>query len=228
MHCSLKCGWTTFTNAVSVVTHWRYTRIDGIVPESNRLPSTVVQIIRLGGPSLRQWLPLTFSSSGDPSRVMCCKDIGIPWILLFLLTRLYAMLIEFSVCSGYSPTTIFTSCSTQSNFVSWFNLYRPSSHFRIYKTRLLRTRFKRYMEVILQWSSKWKTCTSAPTSQKLTCELYLILFKAIQILGGMGYVTDMPAERHYRDARITEIYEGTSEIQRLVIAGKTFKEYSSW
>jgi len=51
--------------------------------------------------------------------------------------------------------------------------------------------------------------------------------QAIQILGGMGYVTDMPAERHYRDARITEIYEGTSEIQRLVIAGKVFKEYAS-
>ncbi|BFZ18936.1 hypothetical protein BsWGS_21975 [Bradybaena similaris] len=47
---------------------------------------------------------------------------------------------------------------------------------------------------------------------------------AIQILGGMGYVTDMPAERHYRDARITEIYEGTSEIQRIVIASNVFKE----
>ncbi|XP_011646474.1 short-chain specific acyl-CoA dehydrogenase, mitochondrial, partial [Pogonomyrmex barbatus] len=41
--------------------------------------------------------------------------------------------------------------------------------------------------------------------------------QCIQILGGMGYVSDMPAERYYRDARITEIYEGTSEIQRLVI-----------
>ncbi|KAL8596894.1 hypothetical protein ACOMHN_065843 [Nucella lapillus] len=50
--------------------------------------------------------------------------------------------------------------------------------------------------------------------------------QAIQILGGMGFVTDMPAERHYRDARITEIYEGTSEIQRLVIAGNLIKEYS--
>uniref|UniRef100_A0A673ABC7 Short-chain specific acyl-CoA dehydrogenase, mitochondrial n=1 Tax=Sphaeramia orbicularis TaxID=375764 RepID=A0A673ABC7_9TELE len=49
--------------------------------------------------------------------------------------------------------------------------------------------------------------------------------QAIQILGGMGFVTDMPAERHYRDARITEIYEGTSEIQRLVIAGQLLKEY---
>ncbi|KZC12531.1 Short-chain specific acyl-CoA dehydrogenase, mitochondrial [Dufourea novaeangliae] len=50
--------------------------------------------------------------------------------------------------------------------------------------------------------------------------------QCIQILGGMGYVTDMPAERHYRDARITEIYEGTSEIQRLVIAGNIIKEYN--
>lgn len=50
--------------------------------------------------------------------------------------------------------------------------------------------------------------------------------QAIQILGGMGYVSDMPAERHYRDARITEIYEGTSEIQRLVIAGAVLKEFS--
>nr|CCA22323.1 shortchain specific acylCoA dehydrogenase putative [Albugo laibachii Nc14] len=50
--------------------------------------------------------------------------------------------------------------------------------------------------------------------------------QAIQILGGMGYVSDMPAERHYRDARITEIYEGTSEIQRLVIATSLNKEFA--
>ncbi|KAG9410767.1 hypothetical protein AC1031_018792 [Aphanomyces cochlioides] len=51
--------------------------------------------------------------------------------------------------------------------------------------------------------------------------------QAIQILGGMGYVSDMPAERHYRDARITEIYEGTSEIQHLVIAGALNKEWAA-
>jgi len=42
--------------------------------------------------------------------------------------------------------------------------------------------------------------------------------QAIQILGGYGYTKEFPVERYYRDAKITEIYEGTSEIQRLVIA----------
>ena len=41
---------------------------------------------------------------------------------------------------------------------------------------------------------------------------------AIQVLGGYGYTREFPAERYYRDAKITEIYEGTSEIQRIVIA----------
>ena len=41
---------------------------------------------------------------------------------------------------------------------------------------------------------------------------------AIQILGGYGYTKEFPVERYYRDAKVTEIYEGTSEIQRLVIA----------
>jgi alkylation response protein AidB-like acyl-CoA dehydrogenase len=44
--------------------------------------------------------------------------------------------------------------------------------------------------------------------------------EAIQILGGYGYTKEFPVERYYRDAKITEIYEGTSEIQRIVIARK--------
>src|SRR5690606_24088508 len=45
-----------------------------------------------------------------------------------------------------------------------------------------------------------------------------ITHQAVQIHGGMGYSREMPLERYFRDAKITEIYEGTSEIQRLVIA----------
>jgi alkylation response protein AidB-like acyl-CoA dehydrogenase len=43
-------------------------------------------------------------------------------------------------------------------------------------------------------------------------------YKAVQMLGGYGYVEEYPVERYYRDVRVTTIYEGTSEIQRLVIA----------
>lgn len=50
-----------------------------------------------------------------------------------------------------------------------------------------------------------------------------IAHKAIQIHGGYGYTTEYGVERHYRDARITEIYEGTSEIQRIVIAANMLR-----
>jgi butyryl-CoA dehydrogenase len=48
--------------------------------------------------------------------------------------------------------------------------------------------------------------------------------RCVQVHGGYGYIKDFPAERHFRDARITEIYEGTSEIQRLVIAASLLKQ----
>jgi alkylation response protein AidB-like acyl-CoA dehydrogenase len=53
-----------------------------------------------------------------------------------------------------------------------------------------------------------------------------VTHKALQIHGGYGYVKEYNAERHMRDARITEIYEGTSEIQRLVVARETLMEYA--
>ena len=48
--------------------------------------------------------------------------------------------------------------------------------------------------------------------------------KCVQFHGGYGYTADYPVERMMRDAKITEIYEGTSEVQKMVIAGKTFKK----
>jgi alkylation response protein AidB-like acyl-CoA dehydrogenase len=51
-----------------------------------------------------------------------------------------------------------------------------------------------------------------------------VAYEALQVLGGRGYMKDHPVERYYRDARVTEIYEGTSEIQRLVISRAIMKE----
>jgi alkylation response protein AidB-like acyl-CoA dehydrogenase len=48
--------------------------------------------------------------------------------------------------------------------------------------------------------------------------------EAVQILGGYGYMADYPVERMLRDAKITQIYEGTNEIQRLVIAREMLRE----
>jgi alkylation response protein AidB-like acyl-CoA dehydrogenase len=45
---------------------------------------------------------------------------------------------------------------------------------------------------------------------------------AVQIFGGYGYVTEYPVERLFRDAKVTEIYEGTSEVQRIVIARELY------
>ncbi len=67
------------------------------------------------------------------------------------------------------------------------------------------------------------------TSQAAIAKLYAsemamrATVKCVQIFGGYGYVTDYPAERYMRDAKITEIYEGTSEVQRIVIASNMLK-----
>ena len=47
--------------------------------------------------------------------------------------------------------------------------------------------------------------------------------EAVQVFGGYGYTEDYPVERYFRDAKVTEIYEGTSEIQRLVIGKHLLK-----
>jgi alkylation response protein AidB-like acyl-CoA dehydrogenase len=50
-----------------------------------------------------------------------------------------------------------------------------------------------------------------------------VTYRAIQIFGGYGYSQEYPVERYYRDARVTTLYEGTSEIQRMVIARHLLK-----
>jgi alkylation response protein AidB-like acyl-CoA dehydrogenase len=58
-----------------------------------------------------------------------------------------------------------------------------------------------------------------PAMAKLFCSdtAMAVTVEAVQILGGYGYVSDYPVERMMRDAQITQIYEGTNEIQRVVI-----------
>ena len=52
-----------------------------------------------------------------------------------------------------------------------------------------------------------------------------VCYTAIQLMGGVGYTKEFPLERMARDARVTAIYEGTSEIQRVIIARELLKEF---
>ncbi len=83
---------------------------------------------------------------------------------------------------------------------------------------------------LLTWrAATMKDAGARHTMQSAEAKLYAsematrVAHKAIQIHGGYGYSSEFPVERHYRDARITEIYEGTSEIQRIVIAASLLK-----
>lgn len=93
------------------------------------------------------------------------------------------------------------------------------------ETRLESARLLTYKAAALKDNKKPYTKEAAMAKLAASEAATFIAHQSIQILGGMGYVSDMPAERHYRDARITEIYEGTSEIQRIVIANCVLKEY---
>jgi len=93
------------------------------------------------------------------------------------------------------------------------------------ETRLEGARLLTWKAAILKDAGEKFTKEAAMAKLAASEAATFVAHQAIQILGGMGYVSDMPAERHYRDARITEIYEGTSEIQKLVIAGNLVKEY---
>ncbi|MBX3212137.1 MAG: acyl-CoA dehydrogenase [Labilithrix sp.] len=83
---------------------------------------------------------------------------------------------------------------------------------------------------LLTWrAASMKDAGTRHSMQSAEAKLYAsevatrVAHKAIQIHGGYGYSTEFPVERHYRDARITEIYEGTSEIQRIVIAASLLR-----
>ena len=90
------------------------------------------------------------------------------------------------------------------------------------KTRIAAGRALLYQAVIAkqQAQATGGRYTTEASMAKLFCSeaAAYVTDEALQIHGGMGYSKEMPLERYYRDARITRIYEGTSEIQRMVIA----------
>ncbi len=85
-------------------------------------------------------------------------------------------------------------------------------------TRLDAARLLTYRAAFLKDRGKRHSVESAMAKLYASEAAMWIANKALQIHGGYGYVKEYNAERHFRDAKITEIYEGTSEIQRLVIA----------
>lgn len=85
---------------------------------------------------------------------------------------------------------------------------------------LMETEATRALTLQTAWQvdQKMKVIKEAAMTKLFASETYCrVVDKAVQIHGGMGYMQDFPIERFYRDARITRIYEGTSEIQRLII-----------
>ena len=78
-------------------------------------------------------------------------------------------------------------------------------------TQIEAARLLNFKAAMLKDSGKPFTKDAAQAKLMASETATMAAHQAIQVLGGMGYVSEMPAERHYRDARITEIYEGTSE-----------------
>ncbi|KAL3272670.1 hypothetical protein HHI36_014134 [Cryptolaemus montrouzieri] len=110
---------------------------------------------------------------------------------------------------------------------------QPISNLQAVKLRLGEMAFRLESARLLVWraavlcdepqrSTKESSMAKIAASEAAT----FVSHSAIQILGGMGYVSDMPAERYYRDARITEIYAGVNDVHRQLIADSLLREYN--
>jgi len=102
---------------------------------------------------------------------------------------------------------------------------QPISSFQLIQAHLADMHCRLEAARLLVYQSAWKKdrggdyTTEAATAKLVASETAtFVTHRAIQILGGYGYLREYEVERLYRDARITELFEGTSEIQRLVIA----------
>ena len=91
-------------------------------------------------------------------------------------------------------------------------------------TRIETSRLLTYKAALMKQRGEKYTKYSAMAKLHASETAMWVATKGIQLHGGNGYTTDYPVERHFRDAKITEIYEGTSEIQRIIIARQILSE----
>lgn len=106
---------------------------------------------------------------------------------------------------------------------------RPIGEFQMIQSKIAEMKVRLEAARLLTLQAAWAKQRSRATGERYTLQasmakLYAseaamhITHQAVQIHGGMGYSKELPVERYFRDAKITEIYEGTSEIQRMVIS----------
>ncbi|HYF28148.1 MAG TPA: acyl-CoA dehydrogenase family protein [Baekduia sp.] len=101
---------------------------------------------------------------------------------------------------------------------------RPIASFQLVQSMLAEMRVKTDAARMLTWRAGWLKDTGQPnTTETSVAKLFAteaaqwVANEAIQVHGGAGYVDDHPVERHFRDVRVTTLYEGTSQIQKLII-----------
>ncbi|HUO81360.1 MAG TPA: acyl-CoA dehydrogenase family protein [Gammaproteobacteria bacterium] len=101
----------------------------------------------------------------------------------------------------------------------------PIGSFQMIQAKIADMKMRIEAARLLTWRAAWakrragRNTVNASIAKLFASETAMwVAHQAVQIHGGMGYSKEMPVERYFRDAKITEIYEGTSEIQRLVIA----------
>jgi alkylation response protein AidB-like acyl-CoA dehydrogenase len=106
---------------------------------------------------------------------------------------------------------------------------RPIGGFQMIQAKIADMRTRLEAATHLTLGAAWKKQNARGTGERYTLQASMaklfaseaamwITHQALQIHGGMGYSKELPVERYFRDAKITEIYEGTSEIQRMVIS----------
>jgi hypothetical protein len=101
---------------------------------------------------------------------------------------------------------------------------RPIASFQLIQAMIAEMRVRTDAARLLVWRAGWLKDTGQPnTAETSIAKLYAsesavwCANEAIQLHGGAGYADDHPVERHFRDVRVTTLYEGTSQIQKLII-----------